>query len=73
MEIKFIKSWRGYQIGSTQDFPEDQAKFLASPEQGIAVIIPKVKKSTKTTLKKKSVGRPKKNKMIKNAPKQKVV
>ncbi len=72
MEIKFIKSWRGWQIGDKVEFPEDQAKFLASPEQNIAVIISVVKKSTIKSTKKRSVGRPKKDKMIKNAPKQKV-
>ena len=71
MEIRFIKSWRGWQVGSVVDFPDDQAKFLA--EEGIAQIMPVVKKATTETPKKKSVGRPPKDKMIRTAPKQKKV
>ena len=80
MEIRFIKSWRGWQVGDKTSFPDGQAEFLV--QQELAEKTQAVKKTPKKvapekvapkkkTPKKKSVGRPKKDKMIRTAPKQK--
>jgi len=71
LEIRFIKPWRGWEVASIVDFPDEQAKFLA--EEGIATILEFPKNETKETPKKKNIGRPKKDKMIRKAPKQKTM